>query len=180
MLEIYKGTTIAGGSNVEYEAKIAALEQQIEALKEQLNCEPENKTLYTVCTSIHSNKANAVSASGTNVVTKDNRALLDDVWACCTFKSEKLTFSGYAISLPAGEYNFSTWVPNRLTKYDTNVGYKIFKESGELIVDHTSAATEDIYASTDFELKEQTNIYVKWYRTNPGWTDMTYYEIKAK
>ena len=107
----------------------------------------------------------------------NEQILLNDVWMCCTFKSKKLILSGNAISLPAGKYTFSSFVPTRTPTY--GVGYKVFDENGNLIVDHTSAALQDRYASTDFELIEPTKIKVKWYRTNTNWTDITFYEIKA-
>ena len=53
LIEIYKGTTVTGESNAEYEAKIAVLEQQIEILKKQLDNVPSNKALYSVSTCIH-------------------------------------------------------------------------------------------------------------------------------
>ena len=173
LLEIYKGTTITGESNAEYEAKIAALEQQIEKLKEQLNSAPSNEVLYSYCTSIHTRNVSIVE---TDVTRNTGRGSNDVVWGICTFKSEKLNSNG-ALSLPAGRYTFSSIVPTRIPTY--GVGYKVFSENGDIIVDHTSAALENTYASTDFELSEQTNITVKWYRTNSNWTDLACYTINA-
>ena len=85
-------------------------------------------------------------------------------------------FENNYLALPKGKYLFSSLVPVRNSTYGT--GYKVYDTNNNLILDHSYSGTTLDYAKTVINLESDTNIVVKWYRTNIGWYDVTQYTIE--
>lgn len=180
LLEIYKGTTITGKSNVEYEAKIAALEQQIETLKKQLKDAEtleNDKILYYVSGAVYSS---TTSPNGSIVMPsiETRYVSVPDGKFVATTLSNKTILENNKLTLPKGSYTFESFVPYRGATW--GAGYKVFDTNGKIIVDHTYTGTIEEFAETNFDLEEPTDIIIYWYRKSVGWYDLTYYKIVTR
>lgn len=82
------------------------------------------------------------------------------------------------LTLPKGKYTFESFVPVREAAY--GVGYEVVDSNGNVIVDHTYNSTTNDFETTDFELENETDIKIYWYRTALGWVDFTYYTIRSR
>jgi len=176
--EIYTDKTTTEGNEAEYKEKIALLEAKIEELKQQLEeltTRDENKTIYQVSIGI----INTAYSSNGEIIMPNSESYksVPGGKAIAGFVSEKVTLiENSKLTLPKGKYTFESMVPTRSQAYGT--GYKVFTSNGQLLVDHTYATTTSIFATSNFNLEETTDIMIYWHRTHAGWTDLTYYRIK--
>lgn len=174
--EIYNGEISNTGSYAENKAKIALLESQIKELEQKLEESkiPQENTLYQVSFAVFIQEK---SSTGTIVMPNTT----SHKWypggkAIAGFVSNKIKLdTNNKLTLPKGKYTFESFVPVRKQAY--GVGYKVLDKYGNTILDHTYAALTGDYESTNFELEEETDITIYWYRTEGGWTDLTYYKI---
>lgn len=177
--DIYNGEISNTGNYTENKAKIELLENQIKELEKKLE---ESKTeegniLYQVSSAIFLKEANSTA----QIVMPNTTSIkwLTGGKAIAGFISNKVSLTpNNKLTLPKGNYIFESYVPTRKQAY--GVGYKVFDEDGNTIVDHTYVALSGDYESTNFELEEETDVTIYWYRTANGWTDLTYYTIKSR
>lgn len=177
--DIYNGEISNTGNYTENKAKIELLENQIKELEKKLE---ESKTeegniLYQVSSAIFLKEANSTA----QIVMPNTTSIkwLTGGEAIAGFISNKVSLTpNNKLTLPKGNYIFESYVPTRKQAY--GVGYKVFDEDGNTIVDHTYVALSGNYESTNFELEEETDVTIYWYRTANGWTDLTYYTIKSR
>ena len=180
--EIYNARTEMGNDS-EYKAKIALLEQQIENLKKQLEdmeAIDNNKTLYHVSGSIHDTRSSEISANGSIAMPSIEAKFIGIPGGklVATVLSNKITLKNNALTLPKGLYTFESFVPQRGATW--GAGYKVFDASGNVMVDHTYTGTVEDFAVTNFELEQETDITIYWYRKDSRWYDLIYYTIKTQ
>lgn len=136
----------------------------------------ENKILYQVTGAIYNNESQIVPNGQIMMPNTEKIVGISGGKSIASFISNKLKLEENSkLTLPKGKYIFESYVPVRLSAH--GVGYKIINSNGITIVDHTADTTTNNLYSSNFELEETTDISIYWYRTNRGWTDLTYYKI---